>query len=393
VPSQLRVSNLYKIFGPRPESVFPLLKEGRTKDEILHETGHTVAVGGVSFVVQDGEIFVIMGLSGSGKSTVLRCLNRLIEPTRGEIWLDEQNVLELNTKELRQLRRQKISVVFQRFGLLPHLTVLENVEFGLKMQNIPPAARKDRALTVLESVGLKGYENSFPSTLSGGMQQRVGLARALATDPHILLLDEPFSALDPLIRREMQTELVRLQEKLRKTMVFITHDLDEALRLGDHIAIMKDGIIVQVGTPEEILMEPATDYVRDFVQGVNRARVLTAANVMKDPDAIVSTKAGPRVALRKMEDKGISSIFVVDRDGKLEGILTAESALKAATAGAKSFIDYLSNDYIKAPPEAMLTDLIPQSSNTRYPIAITTENNKLVGIVVRASILEGLANK
>ncbi|GJM82312.1 hypothetical protein HMSSN139_48080 [Paenibacillus sp. HMSSN-139] len=277
----LQVREVSKLFGPHAESGIPLLKEGYAKERLLKEKGITVGVGQVSLDIREGEIFVIMGLSGSGKSTLVRMLNRLIEPTAGEILLHGRDLRKMNKAELREVRRKSISMVFQKFALFPHRTVLQNVEYGLEIQKVAKNERRDKAMQALELVGLKGWEHKMPDQLSGGMQQRVGLARALANDPEILLMDEAFSALDPLIRRDMQDELLELQEKMKKTIVFITHDLDEALRLGDRIALMKDGALVQIGTPEEMLMNPANRYVERFIEDVDLSKVLTAARVMR----------------------------------------------------------------------------------------------------------------
>ncbi len=271
----IRVKNLYKVFGSDPRSIMPLVREGRSKDEILAETGHTVGLRDINLEIEKGQIFVIMGLSGSGKSTLVRHLNRLIDPTEGAIYVGGIDVMNLSQTELEEFRRHRMSMVFQHFGLLPHRTVLENVAFGLSIQKVAKAEREEKAREWLRSVGLDGYEDQYPSQLSGGQQQRVGLARALCTDPEILLMDEPFSSLDRLIRSGMQDLLVELQDKLHKTIVFITHDLDEALHLGHQIAILKDGVLSQVGRPEEILRNPADDYVEAFVRDVNRARGLS----------------------------------------------------------------------------------------------------------------------
>ncbi|NMC78263.1 MAG: glycine betaine/L-proline ABC transporter ATP-binding protein, partial [Chloroflexi bacterium] len=289
----IEVKHLYKIFGNRTEEVLELLNRGVTKEKIYKKTRNTVALKDITLSIEPGETFVVMGLSGSGKSTLVRCLNRLIEPTMGEIWIDGQDVLKFGDEELMALRRFKLSMVFQRFGLLPHRNVLENVAYGLEIRGVESEEREQRARQWLSTVGLEGWENSHIQHLSGGMQQRVGLARALCTDPEILLMDEPFSALDPLIRREMQNELMDLQGRLKKTIVFITHDLDEALRLGDRIAILKDGCLVQLGSPEEILREPADDYVADFTRDVNRSRIITARTAMIDPYTVVYNRTGP----------------------------------------------------------------------------------------------------
>ena len=327
---KIKVENLVKVFGHNPTKGVELLKQGLTKDKIMEKTGLAVGVGGVSFEVQEGQILVIMGLSGSGKSTLIRLLNRLIEPTSGKIVVDGQEVTGMNQDELRELRRRKFAMVFQKFALFPHRTVLKNAEYGLEIQNVDPAIRSEKALKALELVGLKGWESNYPDQLSGGMQQRVGLARALAVDPDILLMDEAFSALDPLIKKEMQDELLSLQNRVQKTIVFITHDLDEALKLGDKIILMKDGMVVQEGTPEDILTNPATEYVEKFVEDVNMSKVLTAQGVMKKLRNVAFPKDGPRTALRKMQEEGISSIFVVNKDFQVQGVVLAEEAAKAA---------------------------------------------------------------
>lgn len=305
---KIKVKNLTKIFGRNEKQGIKLLQEGFTKDEILKKTGMTVGVNQSSFHVEAGEVFVIMGLSGSGKSTLIRLINRLIEPSYGNIFIDGIDLSEMDKEELRETRRSKLSMVFQNFALFPHRTILENAGYGLEVQGMEKAKKDKIAFESLKLVGLDGYEDQYPNQLSGGMQQRVGLARALATDSDILLMDEAFSALDPLIRKEMQDELLDLQEKVKKTILFITHDLDEALKLGDRIALMKDGKIVQIGTPEEIMTNPADEYVEKFVEDVDKSKVLTASNVMIRPETIDSTKHGPRVALQKMRKTGISSI-------------------------------------------------------------------------------------
>ena len=310
---KIEVKNLYKIFGPYPRQALIKLQSGWSKEKLLRQTGHTVGIHNVSFSVEQGEIFVVMGLSGSGKSTLIRCINRLIEPTDGEIYIDGENITALSLDKLRLVRQKKLAMVFQRFALFPHRTILQNVAYGLEIQGVNKSAREEKAYAVLETVGLKEWSAVYPEQLSGGMQQRVGLARALAVDPDILLMDEPFSALDPLIRKEMQEELMELQGKVQKTIIFITHDLDEALKLGDSIAIMKDGVIDQIGAPEEILTNPATEYVANFVNDVDRSRILKAENIMVRPTAHVSSNDGPRVALRKMKEEALSSIFVIEK--------------------------------------------------------------------------------
>lgn len=385
---KISVKNLTKIFGSNPKEGLKRLEKGEGKEKILAETGLTVGVNKASFDVKAGEFFVIMGLSGSGKSTLIRLVNRLIEPTAGEVLIDGKDITKMSKQDLIETRRKKLGMVFQKFALFPHRTVLTNVEYGLEIQGVSKDEREKQALKSIEAVGLKGYENSYPDELSGGMQQRVGLARALANDTDILLMDEAFSALDPLIRKEMQDELLNLQSQLNKTILFITHDLDEALKLGDRIAIMKHGKIVQIGTAEEILENPANEYVSNFVKDVDRSKVLLASNVMKKPDVITTWKDGPRVAIRKMEEAGLSSIFVVDKEKKLKGILTIDDAVKAYKEN-KWVEDMLVTDYHTTSPDTPLSDLIGVAAETKYPIAVV-ENEKLLGIIVRVSILSGL---
>ena len=336
--SKIEINNVYKIFGNNPNSVLPMVKDGATKEQVLEETGHTVGLDNVSLKIEEGETFVCMGLSGSGKSTLIRHLNRLIDPTDGEILIEGTNVMSLNTESLIDFRRHKMSMVFQRFGLFPHKTVLQNVGYGLEMQGIDENKRNGIAMDKIQAVGLNGFENQFPAQLSGGMQQRVGLARALATDTDIMLMDEAFSALDPLIRSDMQKQLLDLQAELKKTIVFITHDLDESLRLGDHIGILNAGKLVQVGTPVEIIMNPADDYVEAFVKDVNRAKVIKAKIIM-----IPATQANgiDKTNLIKVnEDQFIEEFLpqvvcnnanceVVDRQGNIKGYITNKELQKS----------------------------------------------------------------
>lgn len=387
----IEIKNIYKIFGPHPERALALLKKGKSKDEILSETKNVIGLKNVSLSIKSGEIFVIMGLSGSGKSTLARCINRLIEPTSGEIYIDGENITAMSYQELLQVRRKKVGMVFQNFALFPHLNLLDNVAYGLKVQGMSVHDRHEKAAQSLAIVGLEGWEKHYPDQLSGGMRQRVGLARALANDPDILLMDEAFSALDPLIRQEMQDELMKLQDKMNKTIVFITHDLNEALKLGDRIALMKDGTINQVGTSEEILISPATEYVARFVEGVDKTKVLTAAHVMKNPDPLLYIKDGPRVALRKMRESGISSIFVVDRQKRIQGLLFAQSAVEAVQAGDDTVTSYLDTDYAKVPPDTYINDMFDLMANVQGPVAVTSPEDQLLGIIVRGSIFAGLA--
>ncbi|WP_040206748.1 quaternary amine ABC transporter ATP-binding protein [Neobacillus jeddahensis] len=385
---KISVRNVTKIFG-KSKKALQLLQEGEPKQSILKKTGATVGVNQATFDVEAGEIFVIMGLSGSGKSTLVRMLNRLIDPTDGEVLIDGIDIVKMKKEMLRDVRRQKISMVFQKFALLPHRTVLENTEYGLEVQGVPKETRIEKAMTALKLVGLEGYEFQFPKQLSGGMQQRVGLARALANDADILLMDEAFSALDPLIRKDMQDELLELQSNMKKTIVFITHDLDEALRIGDRIALMKDGSIVQIGTPEEILMNPSNDYVERFVEDVDLSKVLTAGHVMKRAEA-VSVEKGPRVALQMMKDLGISSIYVVDRKKQLLGAITASDA-KEAMDRNKGIIDILQAGVSTVTPDTLLTDLFEKVSIATIPVAVVDHKQRLNGILVRGAVIGALA--
>ncbi len=381
--------DLIKIFGRNPSKVISLVKQGIPKQEIFERTKQTVGLYNVNFDVYEGETFVLMGLSGSGKSTLLRCLNRLIEPSDGRILIDGKDIATMDDTELRETRRKKVSMVFQSFALLPHRTVIDNVAFGLEIQNISKEERYIKAEEAIAKVGLKGHGSSKISQLSGGMQQRVGLARALATDPDILLMDEAFSALDPLIRTEMQDELLALQSKLRKTIVFVSHDLDEALKLGNRIAIMKDGVIVQIGTAEEILTNPADDYVSGFIAGVDRTKILTAENVMKRPEPVVSINSGLSVAMRLMKKHGISSIFVVDREKKIKGLLLIEDAVQAVREN-RTLHDALITDIPFVAPDLPVKDIIPMASDSKFPLAVINDSNKLMGVIVRGSILGAL---
>lgn len=385
----IEVKQLTKIFGNDPKRALPLLEAGRSKEAIFKETQLTVGVNRVSFSIEPGEIFVIMGLSGSGKSTLVRLLNRLIEPTSGQVLINGQDIVKADPETLRAIRRKQISMVFQKFALFPHRTVIENVEYGLEVQGVPKARRREAALKSLELVGLGGLENQRPDQLSGGMQQRVGLARGLANDPDVLLMDEAFSALDPLIRKDMQDELLQLQSKMKKTIVFITHDLDEALRIGDRIALMKDGAVVQIGTPEQIMTKPANDYVERFVEDVDLSKVLTAAHVMRRPETI-SSERGPRVALQLMMDHGVSSLYVVDRDRNWLGAITAEDASTAVKEG-KSLIDIATKDIPTVSPDTLLNDLFQTVSESRVPVAVVDESNRLRGIIIRGAVLAALA--
>lgn len=385
----VEVRNVSKIFGKSPKAATDLLKQGKTKKEILKETGQTVGVNNVNFEIYPGEIFVIMGLSGSGKSTLIRMFNRLIDPTLGEILLDDEDIVKMNAARLREVRQKKISMVFQNFALFPHKTILENAEFGLEIQKVDPAKRHENAMKALEAVGLKGYENQLPSQLSGGMQQRVGLARALASDTDILLMDEAFSALDPLIRKDMQDELIQIQDQYKKTIIFITHDLDEALRIGDRIALMKDGSVIQLGTPEQIMMNPANEFVEKFVEDVDLSKVLTASHVMIRPEKIAVDR-GPRVALEIMRKQGYSSIFVVDRKQKLLGAVTAEQA-RQAMSNDQTISEVMTTDIPTVKEDELLGNLMDVMATSSLPISVIDDQNRIKGILLRGAVIGALA--
>lgn len=387
----LEVKNVSKLFGPRAEQGVALLEKGWNKERLAKEKQITVGVNRANMQIQQGEIFVIMGLSGSGKSTLVRMFNRLIEPTSGEILVHGKDLRKMNKEQLRQVRRKTISMVFQKFALFPHRTVLENVEYGLEIQKVDKTEREEKARQALELVGLKNWADKMPDELSGGMQQRVGLARALANDPEILLMDEAFSALDPLIRRDMQDELLELQDKMKKTIIFITHDLDEALRIGDRIALMKDGAVVQIGTPEEIMIQPANAYVERFVEDVDLSKVLTAAHVMRRPETITLDR-GPRVALELMRERGISNLFVIDRSKKLLGVITAEDT-SAALKENKKLNDILITDGPQVAPDTVMNDLFEITSSAKVPLAVVDNDGRLQGVIVRGALLGALAGE
>lgn len=388
----IEIKNLSKIFGKNIKQSVKLLDEGKKKEQVLKETGDTVGVNRASFEVHQGETFVIMGLSGSGKSTLIRLINRLIEPTEGSVTIDGEDLAKMNKEDLRRVRREKLSMVFQKFGLFPFRTILDNAVYGLEIQGIPKEERLEKAKQALHLVGLGDYMDQYPDQLSGGMQQRVGLARALANDPEVLLMDEAFSALDPLIRKDMQDELIDLQQKMKKTIIFITHDLDEALRLGDRIALMRDGSIVQVGTPEEILVQPADDYVERFVQDVDRSKVLVAENIMQRPETINIDRHGPRVALERMREEGLSGIYIVDSNRNLKGYIKAEEAAQAIKKNIRNLQEVLNPDVPTVTTDKPMEEIIDMVHDTQIPIAVV-DNKKLAGIIIRGSVLAALARE
>lgn len=394
--SDIQVKNLNVIFGKRKKEALKMLNKGVSKADILNQTGCTVGVYDASFEIKEGEIFVVMGLSGSGKSTLLRCFNRLIEPTSGSIFMDGKDVIKTSASELREIRRKKMTMVFQHFGLLPHRSVISNVAFGLEIQGVDEETRIKKAYETIETVGLKGYEEQMTGQLSGGMQQRVGLARALATDPEVLLMDEAFSALDPLIRNNMQDELLLLQEKVHKTILFITHDLDEALKLGDRIAIMKDGRIVQIGTPEEILTNPADDYVKAFVENVDRGGIITARSIMfEKPASIRIDHEGPKVALRRMRQVGVTSLPVVDKSNKFLGFVKDVEMVNMEENGLQKISEYMhSQKEVRAvSPETPVAEILPLFLDNIYNIAVVDDDNKLIGVVVHSSVISEMIGK
>jgi glycine betaine/proline transport system ATP-binding protein len=388
------VENLYKIFGTQPEKALKLLKEGKDKDYILDKTGMTVGVDNASFTIESGEIFVIMGLSGSGKSTIVRMLNRLIDPTAGKVIVDDKDVTQMGQNELVKFRLHNMSMVFQSFALMPHLSVADNAAFGLELAKVEKNKRRERAMQALAQVGLTGWENSYPSELSGGMQQRVGLARGLAVDPDIMLMDEAFSALDPLIRTEMQDELLKLQEDDQRTIVFISHDLDEALRIGDRIAIMEGGRVVQVGTPEDILQNPADDYVRAFFRGVDPTNVISAGDIVRDTHpTLIKTKVGSlRATHELLSSSERDHCYVLDARRHFLGIVSSESLRNALECGAPDKpIDqvFLENGKPVNMNDSM-QDILPAVASSSWPIPVVDDQNVYQGVVSKNRFLRTL---
>ena len=387
------VENLYKIFGPDPDHAFELLEQGLDRDAIFERTGNTVGVMDANFTIREGEVFVVMGLSGSGKSTLVRMLNRLFEPTRGAVKVDGQDVTRMSQKELIELRRRDMSMVFQSFALLPHRTVLENTCFGLEVAGTDRQRREARALEALETVGLKSHANSYPEELSGGMQQRVGLARALATDPSILLMDEAFSALDPLIRTEMQDELISLQREKARTVVFISHDLDEAMRIGDRIAIMQGGAVVQIGTPEEIVTNPANDYVRSFFYGVDVSQVFSAGDIARKDAVTVIERPGVDVnaALQQLRTGHGDVAVVIDRDRQLQGMLSVDSLLAAIESeGETRYADAFLQDVETAASDMPLNEVLSKVAGSRWPVPVVDGDGRYLGVISKTALLQTL---
>ena len=382
--------NVVKIYGKNKAEATKMMAEGLDKDEVYRKTGAAVALWDVSFKVRRKEIFVIIGLSGSGKSTIIRCFNQLLKPTSGTILFERQNVEKLKGKELLSLRRDKVSMVFQNFGLLTHRSVIDNVAYGLEVRGIPKSERFEKAQDFIKMVGLEGWEDKPIATLSGGMKQRVGIARALVNSPDMLLMDEPFSALDPLVRREMQFELLSIQRKLEKTIIFITHDINEAFKLGDRVAIMHNGRIIQSGTPEEMSTNPADDYVRNFIEGADMSMVLRVKHVMFRPQCIVRENVSPANAVMEMRENQVSSAYAVGDDMKFMGVVTLDDAIRARQEKLPLF-SVLTKNIPVTGEEVLLKDIIQKAADARFPIAVVGERGKLKGIVSRASVLSSLA--
>ena len=387
--TRIRLEGVSKVFGRQAQRAIEDLRKGKGKTEVQSEHSAVVGAFDVSLEIMSGEIFVIMGLSGSGKSTLLRLINRLHEPSTGRVYIDGQDITKLDAKQLRELRRQKFGMVFQSFALLPHRTVMGNVEFGLEIQGVPKEERRKRSQEVIETVGLSGYESNYASELSGGMQQRVGLARALAADPEILLMDEAFSALDPLIRSQLQDDLLEIQDRLGKTIVFVSHDLDEALKLGSRIAIMRDGRLIQVGTPGEIIAKPADDYVSAFVEGADRTQVLTAEQIMRRPTTTGHPGDAPRTLLRKIERSGFGGLVIVDSARKVHGYIGLDEAIRQRDYEriAPSTVKQLPT----ATPDTRLCDLITLITQEASPVVVLDERGRLTGIIDKSTLLAAMA--
>ncbi|MDV7051946.1 glycine betaine/L-proline ABC transporter ATP-binding protein [Bacteroides ovatus] len=392
--SKIEIKDLYFIFGNEKQKALKMLKKDKSKEEILKDTGCTVGVKDANLSINEGEFFVIMGLSGSGKSTLLRCINRLIRPTTGQVLVNGVDISKISEKELLQVRRKELAMVFQNFGLLPHRSVLSNIAFGLELQGVKKEEREKKAMESMKLVGLKGYENQMVGELSGGMQQRVGLARALANNPEVLLMDEAFSALDPLIRVQMQDELLALQSKMKKTIVFITHDLSEAIKLGDRIAIMKDGEVVQVGTSEEILTEPANDYVARFVENVDRSKIITASSLMIDKPLVARLKKeGPEVLIRKMRAKNITVLPVIDADDKLVGEVRLNDLLKLRSKQEKSIETIVRTEVHSVLEDMVLEDILPLMTKSNSPVWVIDETREFLGTIPLSSLIIEVTGK
>lgn len=385
----LLAEHVSKIYGLNRPAAEKLMKKGSDKNEVYKKTGATVALWDVNLEVHKGEIFVIMGLSGSGKSTIIRCFNRLVTPTSGRISYCGADIGDMDSKELLELRRNKISMVFQHFGLFTHRSVLNNVAYGLEIRNMAKSEREEAAMHIIEMVGLSGWENKPISSLSGGMKQRVGIARALTNDPDVLLMDEPFSALDPLVRRDMQFELLSIQRKLEKTILFITHDVDEAFKLGDRVAIMMDGKIIQIDTPDKISTEPANDYVKAFVRGADKTQILTVRHVMRNPVCLIKERMDPSTAINEMQCTQWNSAFVVDNRMCLIGILGIDGAMQAKQSGSL-IADMIDHNVPRTTEDTFLCDILSLSAESNYPIAVVDDDGVLKGVVSKSDVIASL---
>ncbi|WP_312583171.1 glycine betaine/L-proline ABC transporter ATP-binding protein ProV [Atlantibacter hermannii] len=389
---KLEIKNLYKIFGENPQRAFKYIDKGLSKEEILEKTGLSLGVINASLAIEEGEIFVIMGLSGSGKSTMVRLLNRLIEPTRGQVLIDGEDIAKISESKLSEVRKKKIAMVFQSFALMPHMTVLNNTAFGMELAGVGVQERQEKALDALRQVGLENYAHAYPDELSGGMRQRVGLARALAINPDILLMDEAFSALDPLIRSEMQDELIKLQAKHQRTIVFISHDLDEAMRIGDRIAIMQNGEVVQIGTPDEILNNPANDYVRTFFRGVDISQVFSAKDIARRTPVGLIRKTpgfGPRSAIKLLQDEDREYGYVLERGQKFVGIVSTDS-LKAALAAGAGLDDALLDSPAAVDAQTSLSELLSVVGQAPCAVPVVGDEGQYVGIISKGMLLQAL---
>ncbi len=388
----LELKNVSKLYGTGRAEAIRMMREGADKETVYKKTGATVALWDVNLRIRRGEIFVVIGLSGSGKSTVVRCMNRINRPSSGSVLFEGEDITKFGNRELLDLRRRRMSMVFQSFGLMSHRDVLGNVSYGLEVCGMPRALREEKAREVIQMVGLSGWERQSIASLSGGMRQRVGIARALASDPEVLLMDEPFSALDPLVRSDMQFELLKLQRRLGKTVVFITHDIDEAFKLGDTVAIMRDGKVVQVDTPEDMSARPADDYVRRFVRSADRSKVTFLRSVMMTPASLARLSDRPAQAIEAMRRNALSTVYVVDHSLKLRGILTIADAVRAHRDGL-TIAEVLAPDVETCAPDDTVHNILPQAAQSPYPLAVVDEVGSLMGIVTKAAVLSTLAQE
>ena len=386
----LEVKHITKLYGMNKKEASKMMKEGSEKDEVYKKTGVTVALWDVNFEVKRGEIFVIIGLSGSGKSTLVRCFNHILKPTSGYIDFEGKTIESFSKKELLEFRRNKISMVFQNFGLMSHRNVMDNVAYGLEVKGVSKEERQQRAVEMTKLVGLEGWETKSIDSLSGGMKQRVGLARALANDPEVLLMDEPFSALDPLVRKDMHFELLSIQRKLGKTVIFITHDINEAFKIGDNVAIMRDGKVVQIDTPENMSTNPADEYVKKFIDSADKTKVLSVKNIMMTPSCLVRENDSPKNAIREMKQNSVSTAYAVDSKMVYKGIVSIDDAIRAGKENLKLF-DVINKDVLTASEDMLLSEILPMAAETKYPIAVLNGGGVLKGIVTKASVLSSLA--